>query len=164
VSGTGQGPQGPGFGEHDAETMRDVLASIRELVSAEATARMGGTGTDEVLMLTPDMRIDPDSARAILSEGLEGGRPSYGRAQPAPILDEEALRGVINTIVREELQGELGERIARNLRKLVRRELGQVLEEERRAALAAPESGGEGAGEGPGEVPGEGAEPEPPRG
>jgi hypothetical protein len=140
VSGTGEGPRGPGFGEHDAETMRDVLASIRELVSAEATARMGGTGSDEVLMLTPDMRIDPESVGSILSEGLEGGPRSYGRSQPAPILDEEALRGVINTIVRDELQGELGERIARNLRKLVRRELGQVLEEERRAALEAPEA------------------------
>jgi hypothetical protein len=60
------------------------------------------------------------------------------RSQPAPILDEEALRGVINTIVREELQGELGERIARNLRKLVRRELVHVLEDERRAVLEAP--------------------------
>ena len=149
MSGTGEGPRGPGFGEHDTETMRDVLASIRELVSAEATARMGGTGSDEVLMLTPDMRIDPESAGSILSEGLEGGPRSYARSQPAPILDEEALRGVINTIVRDELQGELGERIARNLRKLVRRELGQVLEEERRAALVAPEaseSGGEASG------------------
>ncbi len=143
MSGTGQGPQGPGpqgagLGEHDAETMRDVLASIRELVSAEATARMAGAGADEVLMLTPDMRIDPESTGAIMSEGLESMRRAYPRSQPAPILDEEALRGMINTIVREELQGELGERIARNLRKLVRRELVQVLEDERRAALEAP--------------------------
>jgi hypothetical protein len=50
------------------------------------------------------------------------------RVQAAPILDEEALRGVINAIVREELQGELGDRISRNLRKLIRRELAEMLE------------------------------------
>ena len=39
---------------------------------------------------------------------------------------------MINAIVREELQGELGERISRNLRKLIRREIAQILEEQRR--------------------------------
>ena len=34
-------------------------------------------------------------------------------------------------LIREELQGELGERIGRNLRKLVRREIGEMLAEER---------------------------------
>jgi hypothetical protein len=40
---------------------------------------------------------------------------------------------MINAIVREELQGELGDRIGRNLRKLVRREVGLILEEQRGA-------------------------------
>ena len=40
---------------------------------------------------------------------------------------------MINTIVREELEGELGDRINRNLRKLIRREIVQVLEEQRKA-------------------------------
>ena len=40
-----------------------------------------------------------------------------------------ALRDMINAIVRDELQGELGERINRNLRKLIRREIGQILDE-----------------------------------
>jgi hypothetical protein len=48
------------------------------------------------------------------------------RVAAAPILDEEALRGVVNRIVREELQGELGDRISRNLRKLIRREMSQL--------------------------------------
>ena len=50
----------------------------------------------------------------------------------APILDEESLRELINSIVREELQGELGDRISRNLRKLIRREITQILEEQRK--------------------------------
>ena len=39
---------------------------------------------------------------------------------------------MINAIVREELQGELGDRISRNLRKLIRREIAEILEEQRK--------------------------------
>ncbi|EAR50168.1 hypothetical protein OG2516_15809 [Oceanicola granulosus HTCC2516] len=42
-------------------------------------------------------------------------------------LDEEALREMVSSIVREELQGVLGERITRNVRKLVRREIHRIL-------------------------------------
>lgn len=43
------------------------------------------------------------------------------------ILDEEALREMVADIVRQELQGALGERITRNVRKLVRREIHRAL-------------------------------------
>ncbi|MFV1594857.1 hypothetical protein VWZ88_20075 [Phaeobacter sp. JH20_36] len=43
------------------------------------------------------------------------------------ILDEQALRELVSEIVREELQGALGERITRNVRKLVRREIHRAL-------------------------------------
>ncbi len=42
-------------------------------------------------------------------------------------LDEAALRALVADIVREELQGVLGERITRNVRKLVRREIQRAL-------------------------------------
>ncbi|WP_405117444.1 hypothetical protein L0Z64_06560 [Phaeobacter sp. BS23] len=42
-------------------------------------------------------------------------------------LDEHALRELVSEIVREELQGALGERITRNVRKLVRREIHRAL-------------------------------------
>lgn len=42
-------------------------------------------------------------------------------------LDEEAIRALVLDIVHEELSGELGERITRNVRKLVRREINRVL-------------------------------------
>ncbi|MGR3493439.1 MAG: hypothetical protein ACU0DW_15410, partial [Shimia sp.] len=42
-------------------------------------------------------------------------------------LDEGALREMVAEIVREELQGELGERITRNVRKLVRREIHRAM-------------------------------------
>lgn len=43
------------------------------------------------------------------------------------LLDEAALRDLVADIVREELQGVLGERITRNVRKLVRREIHRAL-------------------------------------
>lgn len=43
------------------------------------------------------------------------------------LLDEEMLRDMVAAIVREELQGALGERITRNVRKLVRREIHRAL-------------------------------------
>ncbi|SMX37193.1 hypothetical protein [Octadecabacter ascidiaceicola] len=42
-------------------------------------------------------------------------------------LDEEALRALVSEVVREELTGPLGERITRNVRKLVRREIYRIL-------------------------------------
>jgi hypothetical protein len=43
------------------------------------------------------------------------------------LIDEEALRDLVREMIREELQGALGERITRNVRKLVRAEIHRVL-------------------------------------
>lgn len=48
-------------------------------------------------------------------------------ADDTSILDEEMLRQMVVEIVRQELQGALGERITRNVRKLVRREIQRAL-------------------------------------
>ncbi|MDA7430080.1 hypothetical protein PGB28_16565 [Primorskyibacter aestuariivivens] len=49
-------------------------------------------------------------------------------AEPEGLLiDEETLRDMVCEIVREELQGALGERITRNVRRLVRREIHRAL-------------------------------------
>ena len=45
----------------------------------------------------------------------------------AALLDEAALRKMVVEIVRQELQGPMGERITRNVRKMVRREIYRVL-------------------------------------
>lgn len=43
------------------------------------------------------------------------------------VIDEETLRDMVAEIVRQELQGALGERITRNVRKLVRREIMRAI-------------------------------------
>ncbi|NIZ61357.1 hypothetical protein DL239_10260 [Sedimentitalea sp. CY04] len=50
-----------------------------------------------------------------------------GIADDETVMDEETLRELVTDIVREELQGALGERITRNVRKLVRREIHRAL-------------------------------------
>ena len=43
------------------------------------------------------------------------------------LIDQDALRALVVKTVHEELTGELGERITRNVRKLVRREINRVI-------------------------------------
>lgn len=45
--------------------------------------------------------------------------------------DEVALRALVARVVREELQGDLGQRITSNLRKLVHREIRMILAAEK---------------------------------
>lgn len=57
-------------------------------------------------------------------------KPSFAHGQmvaPDVMLDEQALRSLIKTIFREEMAGPMGERITRNIRKLVRAEVGRML-------------------------------------
>ncbi|PYE84033.1 hypothetical protein [Pseudoroseicyclus aestuarii] len=46
---------------------------------------------------------------------------------PLSLIDEDLMRRIVADVVREELRGALGERITRNVRKLVRREVYRVL-------------------------------------
>lgn len=48
-------------------------------------------------------------------------------AESATLIDEDALRDMVAEIVRQELQGELGQKVTRNIRKLVRREIRRAL-------------------------------------
>jgi hypothetical protein len=45
----------------------------------------------------------------------------------APLIDEDILHELVGQIVRDELQGQLGERITRSIRKLVRTEVARAL-------------------------------------
>ena len=80
-------------------------------------------------------RIDADDQTADAPMGDDAGATSddeddaalWGDDRADAIIDEEALRDMVSEIVRQELQGALGERITRNVRKLVRREIHRAL-------------------------------------
>ncbi len=74
---------------------------------------------------------------APIDEGLAAAAAAAAAASSSPaadvfdleedIIDEETLRDMVSEIVRQELQGALGERITRNVRKLVRREINRMM-------------------------------------
>lgn len=68
---------------------------------------------------------DPQEAEV----AAEPAKPQSGEGFAADdqVMDEAALRELVSEIVRAELQGALGERITRNVRKLVRREIHRAL-------------------------------------
>ncbi|NJS38248.1 MAG: hypothetical protein HC783_03670 [Rhodobacteraceae bacterium] len=66
-----------------------------------------------------------EAQRSPLVEGLEGLTDADGN--PVTVLDESALNEIVRALIREELQGVLGERITQNVRKLVRAEINRAL-------------------------------------
>ncbi len=79
--------------------------------------------------VTEDVAAPPAASTA---EPAQSASPSdnedrMGLSADDQIIDEEMLRDLVSEIVRAELQGALGERITRNVRKLVRREIHRAL-------------------------------------
>jgi hypothetical protein len=72
-----------------------------------------------------DMR-QPDDVEQPSNGDLVAAQP-VATAEPGLQIDEDMLREMVSAIVRQELQGALGERITRNVRKLVRREIHRML-------------------------------------
>jgi hypothetical protein len=68
-----------------------------------------------------------DPAATAPEFGYTASAQDEGVAGDDQFLDEDALRDLVTEIVRAELQGALGERITRNVRKLVRREIHRAL-------------------------------------
>lgn len=67
-----------------------------------------------------------DYAADVIEHAIAPELESFETEEPV-MLDEALLREMVSDIVRQELQGALGERITRNVRKLVRREIHRAL-------------------------------------
>jgi hypothetical protein len=91
----------------------------------------GGARRPPFLLVAPVVAGRTPSPGAPMQDGRAPDEAEPAAAPAAP--DEAALRALVTDVVRRELEGPLGERITRNVRKLVRRE---VL-----AALAGREGG-----------------------
>lgn len=132
-----------------------VVASIRRLVADELPPLT--TVAAPRLILTPALRVDvtleSEEERSVATRllatrmaGLENLLDAEEQALDAPFAagptdsaappagaaavltaDEVALRALVRDVLEAELQGDLGERITRNLRKMVRAELGRAL-------------------------------------
>ncbi len=136
--------------DHRAAGVQDAAAA-RADDDAAPTSAQGGTDDDRDLALEatlarleqalsqpetsqPETRTAPDSAAQIPLPDGEGTAPAVPEHQRSalspdePVIDEAMLYQIVANIVRQELQGELGERITRNIRKLVRAEVARELQ------------------------------------
>jgi len=99
--------------------------------AAEAEAAKPSEPAPKRRQVTPSAPVDdiPENFVAEDPRAEEDDSPSDAAllGDTEDVLDEDALRDLVADIVRQELQGALGERITRNVRKLVRREIARAL-------------------------------------
>ena len=96
--------------------------------TAEAVVVDADANTDNVLEGFAG-RIESEAREYVTDTLEESIAPELDGFDPddTAFLDEAMLRDLVGEIVRQELQGALGERITRNVRKLVRREIHRAL-------------------------------------
>ncbi len=105
--------------EPDGTGTDDYAAAPAATMAWEDDVELDATGNP---MNEPE--IEPEQTQAASTAPQSA---SAGLAADDSLMDEEALRDLVSEIVRAELQGALGERITRNVRKLVRREIHRAL-------------------------------------
>ncbi|TRD19035.1 hypothetical protein [Palleronia caenipelagi] len=94
-----------------SEPAEDVIEQIRRLVSS-----VDAQSSDDILVLSQEMRV------------YEAGQPKDKIApHEIDLQDDDALRGLVSEMVREELSGALGMKVTRSIRKLVRKEINEAL-------------------------------------
>lgn len=119
--------------DHVVEEPQDIAPEQPEWAQAAAFEEVAPEGKPEALVLEgpvwkgaprseiPDMPGLPDVAAAESSDALPA---------PVELFDEDMLRELVSELIRQELQGALGERITRNVRKMVRREIHRMVTSE----------------------------------
>ncbi|WP_413849940.1 hypothetical protein [Albidovulum sp.] len=120
-------------------------AGLRRLTLTAADAVVEGPAPWDRGDAPPaDAPFDPDAAAmsdeapglaSALADEAPEGAPADGEEESSifgpgeeGLIDMDMLRDLVAEIIREELQGALGERITRNVRMLVRREINRALE------------------------------------
>lgn len=123
------GPEEPFGHASQAETLTSKIAALEAVIGKrddewepDDTGDSDYSGTE-----APSMTWDDAEPEAIDATVIQGANDFAETSDIADILDEETLREMVSDIVREELQGALGERITRNVRKLVRREIHRAI-------------------------------------
>ena len=117
----------------------DDLDEIDEVSEADAEEPAPVLGAGRVFRRPMAPKFTPNEDHEPIGAGGPSTQASESPEEDEPqstinfaeadesILDEDTLRDLVSQMVREELQGELGDRITRNVRKLVRREIQRAL-------------------------------------
>ncbi|MCK0121721.1 hypothetical protein MWU61_14310 [Loktanella sp. F6476L] len=119
-----------------AEPVEATVDAVEDVAVAEDDVAFSHTRFDEVYDPVAEATADAaekEPGDVFGDELVPDVDPTFGAvATPAngQLVDPDALRALVGEMIREELQGEMGERITRNVRKLVRREINRVITEQ----------------------------------
>jgi hypothetical protein len=117
----------------DSDTLEQKITQLESLVGAREEDWGADEPASSAAVFHRSSAIDwqdahEDDPETEQAEPLE---PPVTKPDPTPTqpltLDDAALREMVTEVIREELKGVLGERITRNVRKLVRREIHRVI-------------------------------------
>jgi hypothetical protein len=127
------------FFADQSESLTSKIAALEAVIGKtddqwepDDTGSSDYSGTEAPSMKWDDVGFDSDEHNAegdnaeTVEVDVEPQQAAFSQSADE-LLDEDALRDIVSEIVREELQGALGERITRNVRKLVRREIHRAL-------------------------------------
>ena len=135
-------------GQGDDRSMSEILSSIRRIVTDEERSRREadeerrrreGESGASVLVLTNKVSDPSPVAEPVdTSKTLELGAAMAVSSEPQaasvdfsePALSEEDIEDIVRRIVREELQGPIGQQISRKVKRLIRDEVHAALSEE----------------------------------
>jgi hypothetical protein len=84
-------------------------------------------GMAEAAAPAPRAPETASAARVEIDNGADGTDDGFDIFEDDRLPDPDALRDLVAEIVRQELQSDLGQRVTRNIRKLVRREIRRAL-------------------------------------
>lgn len=114
-----------------ADAAAPDAAEDQEASALETEAAPEETGADELAEMEARTEVDETGGDTAEDEAEDELDPVLDYSDETvldeTVLDEEALRELVSRLVREELQGSVGERITRNVRRLVRREIQRAL-------------------------------------
>ena len=127
------------FFADQSESLTSKIAALEAVIGKtddqwepDDTGSSDYSGTEAPSMKWDDVGSDNDADNAegdnaeTVEVDVEPQQAAFSQSADE-LLDEDALRDIVSEIVREELQAALGERITRNVRKLVRREIHRAL-------------------------------------
>ena len=132
----------------DDRSMSEILSSIRRIVTDEERSRREadeerrrreGESGSSVLVLSnkvaePTPVVEPVDTSKPLELGAAQAVSTEPPAAPVdftePSLSEEDIEDIVRRIVREELQGPIGQQISRKVKRLIRDEVQAALSEE----------------------------------
>ena len=122
-----------------SDTVVPMTAAADALALQAGTKDVDPTLYEDLALADLPIARDPVDGPAAEGQDRAGDAPLNDAAQrmatelldadgtPLAVLDESALQEIVRQMIREELQGTLGERITRNVRKLVRAEINRAL-------------------------------------